>query len=141
MTSNRLRTLIACCGNGQRLGVRSQFLRYGIVGMVSNVAAYCLYLVITSFSIKPVLGMSIVYLIAASTSYLLNKVWTFTSTAKISWSLLKYCGVQCVGYVSNVIVLVVLHYVLGVPHYLAQLAGILVVAIVLFILCRSFVFA
>lgn len=140
MTSNRLKSLIACCGIGQRLDIRSQFLRYLIAGMVSNIAAYCLYLVITSFPIRPVIGMSIVYVIAACTSFFLNRVWTFSSNTRISWTLLRYCGVQCVGYLLNIIVLIMLHHVLGVPHYYAQLAGILIVATALFVLSRSFVF-
>jgi putative flippase GtrA len=124
----------------QPLKLRSQLRKYILVGVTSNVAAYGFYLVITSFGLSPVLGMSIVYIMASCISYSLNRSWTFSSNAPVRRSLFRYVVVQCVGYATNLVVLAVLHYALGVPHYLAQLAGVTLVAVELFLLSRYFVF-
>ncbi|WP_216907209.1 GtrA family protein [Synechococcus sp. CCY 0621] len=124
----------------QHLELRSQLFKYLLVGVTSNGAAYGFYLLITSFGLSPVLGMSIVYVMAAGINYFLNRSWTFSSNAPVRRSLFRYVVVQCVGYATNLVLLAVLHYALGVPHYLAQLAGVTIVAGELFLLSRFFVF-
>lgn len=69
-----------------------------------------------------------------------NKLWTFKSDALLSRTLLKYIAIQFFGYATNLVLLTGLHYVMGVPHHLAQLLSIAIVAIELFALSRYYVF-
>jgi putative flippase GtrA len=117
-----------------------QFLRYLCVGVLSNGIAYGVYIVITQFGLAPVTGMSITYLIAAMASFAANKGWTFRSSARISRSALRYILCQLLGYGTNLIFLSWLYFVLGVPHQVAQLVGIGLVAVELFLLNRYYVF-
>ena len=118
-----------------------QFLKYLSVGGFANVIAYGTYIMLVKFGFGPVTAMSITYLIAASASFLANKGWTFKSDARISTSATKYIISQAFGYGTNLVLLSRLHYAIGIPHQIAQLLVIGVVAIELFLLNRYYVFS
>lgn len=121
--------------------LRRQFVKYILVGLLSNSLAYALYLVITQLGMSPINVMSIVYAAACITSFTANRRWTFNSEARLSGSFMKYLLGQLLGYGTNFFILSFLYLVLGVPHQAAQLIGISVVAIELFLVNRYYVFA
>lgn len=124
-----------------QLNLRHQFARYLSVGLLSNGLAYAMYLVIVLLGGHPVASMSIVYMVASGLAFQANKIWTFRSVVRLDRALLRYILVQVLGYLTNLALLSGLHHGLGVPHYIAQLIGIGIVAVELFILSRYYVFA
>lgn len=121
--------------------VTKQFAKYLLVGGLSNSLAYGLYILITLVGVSPIVGMSIVYVAASVTSFTANRGWTFQSDASLSGSALRYIISQTLGYGTNLVILSWLYYMLGVPHQAAQLVGIWVVAVELFLLNRYYVFS
>lgn len=121
--------------------VTKQFAKYLLVGGLSNSLAYGLYILITLVGVSPIVGMSIVYVSASVTSFTANRGWTFQSDTSLSGSALRYAISQTLGYGTNLVILSWLYYVLDVPHQAAQLVGIGVVAVELFLLNRYYVFS
>jgi putative flippase GtrA len=120
--------------------VTKQFAKYLLVGGLSNSLAYGLYIAITLAGVSPIASMSMVYVVASVTAFTANRGWTFQSDTSLSRSALRYIISQMLGYGTNLILLYWLYYMLGVPHQAAQLIGIGVVAIELFLLNRYYVF-
>jgi putative flippase GtrA len=121
--------------------VTKQFARYLLVGGLSNSLAYGLYILITLVGVSPIVGMSIVYVAAGFTSFTANRGWTFQSDASLGGSAFRYIISQTLGYGTNLVILSWLYHVLDVPHQAAQLVGIGVVALELFLLNRYYVFS
>ena len=117
-----------------------QFAKYLVVGGLSNSLAYGLYIAITLVGVSPIASMSMVYVVASVTAFTANRGWTFQSDTSLSRSALRYIISQMLGYGTNLILLYSLYYMLGVPHQTAQLIGIGVVAVELFLLNRYYVF-
>ena len=120
--------------------VTHEVLRYGTVGIVSNLAGYFTYLIITYFGTEPKFAMSIVYLIGASISFYGNKTHTFSHSGKILGTGIRYLIAHCCGYIINLIILIIFIDKLSYPHQLVQAVAVLVVAIFLFIVFKYFVF-
>ncbi len=118
-----------------------QLIKYLSVGGISNLLAYVVYISIVLLGFGPIVSMTVVYVVAGSFSFVANKVWTFQSQVRSGSALAKYIVALVVGYMTNLALLSGLHYGLGLPHQIAQLVGIGVVAIELFLLSRYFVFA
>jgi putative flippase GtrA len=121
--------------------VLRQFAKYLAVGGLSNGLAYGLYIAITLAGLSPIVGMSIVYLVASSISFAANRGWTFQSDASFSRTAIKYIAIQMLGYGTNLGLLCLLYYSLGIPHQAAQFIGVVVVAVELFLLSRYYVFS
>lgn len=125
----------------KRIRVVIQFFKYGSVGIATNLVAYFLYLAISSLGVAPVLSMTVVYALASFLSFFGNKSWTFKFGGSAAKAFRKYIVIQFLGYMTNLFILFLMHYYFGVPHYISQLAGIVIVAFELFLLYRYFVFA
>jgi putative flippase GtrA len=121
--------------------ISKQFAKYIAVGGMSNGLAYGLYIIITFSGVSPIIAMSIVYVFASVIAFTANKGWTFQSNTNINKIIIRYLMSQVLGYGTNLILLYWLHYVLGVPHQTAQLLGIGIVAVVLFLISRYYVFS
>ena len=133
---------ISCFAGKQRLRkIVRQFIKYLSVGGISNLLAFVVYLGIVLLGFGPIASMTVVYVVAGSFSFVANKAWTFQSNASTGSAIAKYIFALVVGYMTNLALLSGLHYGLGLPHQIAQLVGIGVVAIELFLLSRYFVFA
>ena len=111
-----------------------------MVGGLANGSAYVLYLGFVFMGAGLYLSMTIVYLAASIVAFSMNRKWTFASDVSIRKATVRYVVIQGIGYLTNLILLLGLHHAFGVPHYLAQLAGIILVAIELFLLNRYYVF-
>ncbi|MEB3168651.1 MAG: GtrA family protein [Synechococcaceae cyanobacterium] len=122
-------------------GIQRQFLKYLVVGGLSNGCAYGLYVALSAFGLSPITSMTLVYLAACGIGFSANRSWTFASRSSVPTTLIKYLLIQVIGYLTNLAILLTLHYGLGFPHLLSQLVGVAIVAVELFILSRWFVFA
>lgn len=117
-----------------------QFFRYAIVGTLSNVAGYLLYLGITSLGVGAKTAMTFLYLMGATFSFFANRQWTFSHRGNVANSLFRYGLTHLVGYGLNYAMLYILTDNLGYPHQWVQALAVFVVALFLFVAFRFFVF-
>jgi putative flippase GtrA len=120
--------------------ITSQFIRYSLVGIVSNVMGYSTYLFFTSNGVDSVMAMSILYSCACLASFSGNKHWTFVDTIHARKYFPRYVLIQIIGYLTNLSLLFLLHKQLGFPHQWVQLLAFPLVATELFILNKYYVF-
>ncbi|WP_035373349.1 GtrA family protein [Pseudoduganella violaceinigra] len=118
-----------------------QFFSYALVGALTNLAGYMLYLLLTYLWGAPKLTMTLLYAVGALSSFFANRRFTFRHHGHIGAAGARYLLVQLSGYLLNLIFLVVFVDWLGFPHQFVQAVAIVVIAIYLFILSRFFVFA
>jgi putative flippase GtrA len=118
-----------------------QLLIYALIGVMTNVFGYALYLFLTYFWGAPKLTMTLLYSIGALIGFLGNRRYTFRHDGHIGVAGLRYLFAQLVGYLLNLTLLVLFVDWLGFVHQIVQAVAIVVVAIFLFILSRFFVFA
>lgn len=117
-----------------------QLVRYGFVGLVSNLAGYLLYLILTALIFPPKLTMTLLYIAAATIGFFGHRSFTFKHDGSLSGSALAYGIVHTFGWALNFSLLYVFVDVLNYPHQIVQAGSILVVALYLFIAMRIFVF-
>ena len=118
-----------------------QFLRYATVGGAANIMGYLLYFLFTQTGASPVVAISILYPIMISLSFVLNRRWSFAS--KRSWLVpaVKYVISYAACYGLNVGLLALFSGRLGFPHLAVQALAIPVIATLLFLAQRYWVFA
>lgn len=114
--------------------------KYLVVGLASNGVGFIVYLLLTKFYLEPKSAMSVLYVLGAAISFYGNKLYAFESTENWLPSAFKFFLAHIIGYILNYSLLKALVDVYGFPHQLVQAIAIFVVAAVLFILFRYFVF-
>lgn len=123
-----------------RYRYESQLLRYGMLGLLSNLIIYLLYLLITYYDAKPKTAMTLVYILGASISFFANRKFTFSDKGGVLGSGIRYAITNLFGYLLNFFILMVFVDKLGYPHQLVQGIAIFVVAGFLFVCFKLFVF-
>ena len=118
-----------------------QFIIFGSFGVLINLIGYILYLILTSVWDSPKLTMSALYLIGILISFFANRRFTFFHRGSISKVVIRYIFAQILGYLLNLILLILFVDWFGYKHELIQAIAIIIVAIFLFILLRNFVFS
>ena len=116
-----------------------QLLRYGLVGLVSNLAVYFMYLLITCFSVEPKVAMTLVYVVGASIGFIGNLKWTFAHSGHFSGKALRYVLVHLCGYLLNFLIICAFVDWLGYAHQMVQAMAIIVVGGFLFLAFKHFV--
>lgn len=119
---------------------RTQFIRYVVVGLASNAAIYVAYLLLTLLGMGPKLAMSLLYGVGVLQTFVFNKKWSFRFDGAATPALLRYVVAYAVGYVVNLLALMLLVDQAGMQHQLIQALMIFVVAIMLFVAQRYWVF-
>lgn len=119
---------------------RNQLFSYAAVGVASNAIAYLCYLALTLLGLWPECAMTITYLSCALLGYLANRKLTFSHQGNMISSGARYVVVQAVGYAINAILLFTLVHRFNYPHAWIQAMAILLVAPVLFLGMKFFVF-
>ncbi|NMN73796.1 GtrA-like protein [Rhizobium sp. 57MFTsu3.2] len=84
--------------------------------------------------------MTILYVAAAIVSFFGNKNLTFSHKGGVKRSGLRYCVAHSAGYFVNLAILFVFVDELGFPHQIVQAAAVFVVAALLFIAFKFYVF-
>lgn len=118
----------------------SQLLRYGMIGVSVNLAAYLAYLLFTYLGGTPKLTMSVIYVVTAFVSFLGNRKLTFAYQGGFLGSGLRFSIAHFFGYIINLSLLSVFVDKYGYPHQVVQVCAIIIVAIFLFITFKLFVF-
>lgn len=118
-----------------------QLFRYGIVGTISNLIGYAIYLLATRLGGTPKLTMTSLYAVVVLIGFLANRQFTFSYEGHIGMVAIRYLASQMLGYLLNLTLLLLFVDWLGFAHQIVQAVAIAVVAIFLFVLSRLFVFA
>jgi putative flippase GtrA len=117
-----------------------QLLRYGVVGVVTNLALYFFYLLITYLGIEPKKAMTVSYIVGALIGFVGHRQWTFTHKGALLGSGARYFIAHLFGYLINFLILLTFVDRLGYSHQWVQAAAIIVVAGFLFVTFKYFVF-
>jgi len=117
-----------------------QLLRYGLLGLATNIAGFLVYLLVTHFGAPPAATMSFFYVIGAILGFWGNKRLTFAHQGGVLASGMRYVFAHAVGYGLNLSLLLIFVGKLGYPHQWVQGVAILVVAGYLFLAFKFFVF-
>ena len=117
-----------------------QVIRYGVVGVLNNLAGYLIYLGVTWLGVEPKLAVTLMYPVGALTAYLGHARYAFTYRGGHAGGLSRYVIAHLIGYTANIALLYVFFDRLWYPHQLIQAAAIFIVAGLLFLLFRYFVF-
>jgi len=120
---------------------RIQSLRFIIVGLTSNLILYLLYLALTTVGLGHKTAMTMLYLTGTLQTFMFNKRWTFSHQGHIRKSLLRYLAAYGVGYILNFALLYILVDRLGWPHALVQGLAVMIVAALLFLIQKYWVFS
>jgi putative flippase GtrA len=119
---------------------RKQLIRYGIVGLASNLAGYLTYIALTAFVFPPKLTMTLLYTFSATLSFLGNQRFTFNDKSSLKRSVPAFGLVHFVGWALNWSLLYMFSDRLGYSHQSVQAVSIFIVAAYLFVAMRFFVF-
>jgi putative flippase GtrA len=107
-----------------------KFFKFGLVGFSGIIVDYGItYLCKEKLKFNKYIANSVGFTIAASSNYLLNRLWTFHSHKAISTEYLKFFIVSLIGLgISNFIILVLLK-LFPINFYFAKLVAIVTVVI------------
>jgi putative flippase GtrA len=120
-------------------GVR-QLFRFGMIGIVSNCLGYLAYLALAGTGVPPLAAMTLVFALSVAIGYCGNGRWTFGRHGLGADALRRYCLAYAAGYAVNLLGLWFFHQKMAYRHDYVQAAMIPVVALLLFILQRHWVF-
>jgi putative flippase GtrA len=119
---------------------RQQLVRYGIVGLASNAVLYVAYLLLSAAGVGHTAAMTSVYCAGVLGTFLFNRRWTFGHTGAIPGAMLRYVATYAVGYLFNVVSLVVMVDHAGLPHQWVMLVLVFACAGIIFLLQRYWCF-
>jgi len=114
--------------------------KYAVVGGLTNLTGYVIYLLITWRWLDPKIAISLMYPIATTLGFYTHGKFSFSYAGGKLASLLRYIVAHSVGYAVNIGLLYVFVDLSGYPHQLVQVFAIVGVAGILFFLFRYFVF-
>ena len=117
-----------------------QLVRFGALGVLTNVLGYVLYLGITYVGVGPKVAMTVLYCVGVCINFIGSRNWVFRSNAKMLGASMRYVAVYAIGYVVNYGILMVFVDRLGYPHAYVQAAAIVIVACYLYIALKFLVF-
>jgi len=118
-----------------------QLFSYSLIGGLTNLAGYCLYLVLTYYGGTPKSTMTALYFTGAVIGFFANRRFTFRHDGHIGVTGGRFLMTQLLGYLLNLLLLVLFVDWLGFAHQIVQALAIIVVAVFLFVMFRVFVFA
>ena len=117
-----------------------QLILFGVVGVVTNVIGYLLYLLVTSAGLTPKLTMSFLYVVGSVLGFVGNRHLTFQRSGETFSAGIRYAIAYFLGYLINVAILIIFVDHLEFDHRIVQGIAILIIAVLLFVLLRTFVF-
>lgn len=118
----------------------AQAIRFGVVGLKSNLIYYALYVILSLSHIRPDLAVTIVCAFGIVYAFWFNKAFVFQSTGHSKARFLKYTAIYVSTWGLNVFLLDVATIALGLNKYFIQAALILPIAALNFILLKLIAF-
>src|SRR5437879_6517582 len=116
------------------MSTANEILRFGVVGLGSNVLLYLLYLATTAVGVEPKVAMSLLYLVGVLQTFVLNKRWTFQHEGHVRRTAARYWVAYASLYVANIVLLIIFVDVAGFDHRVVQGVLIAVFGLILFAL-------
>jgi putative flippase GtrA len=127
--------------NNESMGKSSrELIYYGLIGVVSNVAGYLMYLLIAYLGCPPKIAMTILYGVGVAVSFFGNRKLTFKHQGPLLGSGIKFMIAHFFGYLLNLTILIIMVDNLGYAHQWVQAVAIVIVAAFLFVGLKFFVF-
>ena len=117
-----------------------QFMRYAVVGLISNVSLYLAYLLLTSHGLGHKTTMSLLYVVGITQTFHFNRRWSFQHDSVSGRLFARYAGLYLLAWIFNWAALAYLVDALGLPHQWVQGVLILLIAGVLFLAQRTWIF-
>jgi putative flippase GtrA len=117
-----------------------QLFNYTLVGFVTNLVGYCLYITLTYLWGSPKLTITLLYIPLSLFSFFANRQFTFKDHGKITSTFVRFFFSQFCGYFLNLLLLAVFVDWLEFNHKIVQALSIVMVAVFLFITSRKYVF-
>ena len=118
-----------------------QLVRYGLVGIGSNVSIYLVYIFITYLGVDPKIAMTLVFIVGALIGFVGNRRWTFTHYGSSSRAGIRFLVSYAAAYTFNLLCMWFAVDRLGVPHYLVQAVNVVLISLLLFIAQKYWIFA
>jgi putative flippase GtrA len=118
-----------------------QLVRYGLVGLANNFLGYLIYLAVTALGLEPKLAVTLLYPVGAATAYFGHARYSFAFGGGVKGGFVRYVIAHALGYGVNILLLFLLSDQMRFPHQLVQIFAIFVVAGMLFLLMKFFVFS
>ena len=118
----------------------TQFFRYGLVGIASNLSGYLLFVLITYWGVEPKLAMTLLYVVGATIGFIGNRQWAFAHSGTLLEAAARYFIAHMFGYLINFLILLLFVDGLDYSHRWVQAGAIFVVAGFLFVAFKYFVF-
>ncbi len=123
-----------------RISTVGELVRFTIVGVVSNALLFVLYLVMTQLGMGHKLAATLAYAAGVLQTFVFNRSWSFRADGALRPAFFRYVAAYAFGYVINMVALVVLVDRAGYPHRWVQGVMILLLAALLFLLQKLWVF-
>lgn len=119
---------------------RTQFIRYVVVGLVSNAVIYLVYILLTRLGMGPKLAMSLLYAMGVLQTFVFNRKWSFQFGGAATPALVRYALLYAAGYAIQFLALMLLVDYAGLPHQWVMGALVLTMAVFLFVGQKVWVF-
>ena len=120
--------------------INREEVRFGIVGLASNVVLYLLYLLFTGIGYGHKTVMTVLFVMGIIQTFNVNKRWTFKYQGFEKSILAKYVMIYGGAYITNFFGLMLFVDYLSFPHMIVQAIMVCILAILLFMLQRYWVF-
>lgn len=113
--------------------ISPSLVKYIVVGVLTNGLGYAAYLLLTSLGGEPKTVMTVLYIVGISINFYLNRRWTFRAEGSARKGFLKFLAILFVGYLLNLLWLILFVDTLGLPHQWVQGAAIFVMAVYFYV--------
>ena len=115
-------------------------LRFLIVGASNNAAMYGLFVLLSLLGVAAIPAATLTYALGMVISFALHRRWTFAHTGNPRSAVVRFLIANLGGYAVNVAILWVFVTQLRMPQLVVQLVAVVVVASLLFVVMRAWVF-
>ncbi len=82
-----------------------QALRFGVVGLTSNLVLYLIYLMLAGLGVDPKIVVTLIYALGLSITFTFNKRWSFSHHGDLKSALVRYLILYGFLYLTNIFML------------------------------------
>ena len=118
-----------------------QLFRYGLVGILTNIVGYLLYLWLTLLGLDPKVSATICFASGVAIGFVLNRTWSFRDRTYIRSTFPRYVIAYASAYIVDIIGLYLLVDLAGYRHEIVQLILIVSIAFGLFAAQKIWIFS
>ena len=115
-------------------------LRFLVVGASNNAAMYGLFVVLSLVGVAAIPAATLTYVLGMGISFFFHRRWTFRHTGHPGVAAARFITANVAGYLLNIALLHIFVGQLLLPQIPVQLGAVAVVAVLLFVLFRIWVF-